>query len=210
MADTDEVLLRELNAQVAGLIIAESLVKEAQAKLVSRSKEIGLLVLEAKKRHPKVADFEAFLKGVNGLKLSRAYDLMALAGGRKTDAELREETRERVRKHRAKKKLPKPEPVSVTDPDVTESSKRITQSPEITAEERRAQNAALDAEPAPTPPEPDRSPDEKGSRRSAIALNEFKLACKTYLPRLTSEDWVRASNWWDEYALLRNQRAKAA
>jgi len=58
-----------------------------------------------------VKDFDAFLKKVQGLKLSRAYELMRLAGGRTTEAELKKDARERKRKSRAnKKKLPKSEP----------------------------------------------------------------------------------------------------
>ena len=48
----------------------EKAVTSAQTELVSRSRVVGQLV-EAKKRHPKVADFEAFLKRVDGLKRSR-------------------------------------------------------------------------------------------------------------------------------------------
>jgi hypothetical protein len=208
--DTDEVLLGKIKRATAALIVEEMAVQKAQAELVSKSKEVGLLLLEAKKRHPKVAGFEAFLKRVDGLKLSRAYDLLRLAGGRTTDEELRQDARERVRKHRAKKKLPKPEPVSVTDPDVTESSKRITQSPEISAEERRAQNAALDVEPEPIPlPDFDRSAEAKRKQRSRIALNEFTYACKKYLPRITEEaDRQEALRIVTE--MLVDKRAKAA
>jgi hypothetical protein len=107
---------------------AETKVITAQAELVSRSKTVGLLLLEAKKLHPAVKDFEAFLGKVQGLKLSRAYDCMRVAGGRTTDEEIRQATRDRVEKHRASKKLPgpaqapKPQPQkpSVTRPDVTE------------------------------------------------------------------------------------------
>jgi hypothetical protein len=181
MADNDEVLLGKINAAVAEHNAAERAATTARAELVSKSKVLGQLLLEVKKRHPKAADFEAFLKRVNGLGRSRAYDLLRLAGGRTTDEELRKDARERVRKHRAKKKLPTPEPVSVTDPDVTESSKRITQSPAISAEERRAQNAALDVEPEPIPlPDFDRSAEAKRKQRSRIALNEFTCACKNY------------------------------
>jgi hypothetical protein len=210
MADNDEVLLGKINAAVADHNAAEKAVTTAQSELVSKSKEVGLLLLEAKKRHPNVADFEAFLKRVNGLKLSRAYDLLRLAGGRTTDEELRKDARERVRKHRAKKKLPTPEPVSVTDPDVTESSKRITQSPAISAEERRAQNAALDVEPEPIPlPDFDRSAEAKRKQRSRIALNEFTYACKNYLPRITEEaDRLEALRIVTE--LLADKKAKAA
>ena len=63
----------------------------AQKPSWSRSKAVGLLPLEAKKLHPKVKDFEAFLDKVNGLQRSRAYDLLRLAGGRATDEELKRE-----------------------------------------------------------------------------------------------------------------------
>ena len=83
----------------------------------------------------------------------------SLAGGGTTEEEVREETRARVRKHRAaKKKAPK---VSVTHPPVTESAKskagsppprpeseprapRATGSAEVSIEERREQMAQLD------------------------------------------------------------------
>jgi hypothetical protein len=210
MADNDEALLGKINAAVAEHNAAERAVTTAQAELVSKSKVLGQLLLEVKKRHPKAADFEAFLKRVNGLGRSRAYDLLRLAGGRTTDEELRKDARERVRKHRAKKKLPTPEPVSVTDPDVTESSKRITQSDEISAEERRAQNAALDVEPEPIPlPDFDRSAEAKRKQRSRIALNEFTYACKNYLPRITEEaDRQEALRIVTE--MLADKKAKAA
>ena len=82
MADNDEVLLGKINAAVAEHNAAVRAVTTAQAELVSKSKVLGQLLLEVKKRHPKVADFEAFLKRVNGLHRSRAYDCMRIAGGR--------------------------------------------------------------------------------------------------------------------------------
>jgi hypothetical protein len=105
-------LLAKLNAAVKAA-------NEAGAEHLSRSKTVGLLLLEAKKLHPAVKDFEAFLKRVQGLHLSRAYDLMRFAGGRTTDEELREAARERQRKSRAKP-LPKPttpEPEPTPDPE---------------------------------------------------------------------------------------------
>ena len=73
-------LLTKLQKAVAACNEAESNVETARAELVSRSKAVGLLLLEAKKQHPAVEDFEAFLKKVQGLQLSRAYDLMRIAG----------------------------------------------------------------------------------------------------------------------------------
>ena len=221
MADNDEALLGKINAAVADHNAAEKAVTTAQSELVSKSKVVGHLLLEAKNRHPKVADFESFLKRVNGLKLSRAYDLLRLAGGRTTDEELRQDARERKQKSRAKKKLPakapslpKPEPdteppLSVTDPPVTET-KRITQSPEISAQERRAQNVALDTESEPTPvPEFDRSTGVRESQRSQIPLNEFKFACKNWLPKITEEaDRQEALRFVTE--MLADKKAKAA
>jgi hypothetical protein len=170
-------LLAKINAAVAEHNAAEQAVTTAQSELVSKSKVVGQLLLEAKKRYPKVADFEAFLKCVNGLKLSRAYDLMRLAGGRTTDEQLRQEARDRQRKSRTNKKTlpstkpteaePEPKPVSVTDP-------RVTESPEISAEERKAQMAALDL-----------ADDLRAAKASARYLAEFKIACCTYLPKIT-------------------------
>jgi hypothetical protein len=99
------------------------------------------LLLEAKKLHPKVADFEAFLGKVHGLKLSRAYDLLRLAGGRTTDEEIRQATKDRVKKHRDKKKreLP-PTPPKITAQPAKDSvtSPNVTESVEASAERRKA------------------------------------------------------------------------
>jgi hypothetical protein len=130
----DAELLAKINEAVAAANEAETKVKTAQAELVSRSKTVGLLLLEAKKLRPAVKDFEAFLGKVQGLKLSRAYDCMRVAGGRTTDEEIRKATRDRVEKHRASKKqpgptpAPKPEPekLSVTKPDVTERAAKTS------------------------------------------------------------------------------------
>jgi hypothetical protein len=169
-------LLAKINAAVKAANTAEASVATAQAELVSRSRAVGLLLLEAKKLHPAVKDFEAFLKRVDGLKLARAYDCMRIAGGRTTDEEIREATRKRVKEHRAKKKLPgpttipKPNPpepskLSVTSPDVTET-------PEVSAERRKAQNANLGM---------------TAAQRSKQNLAWFAVACREYLPNITVE-----------------------
>ena len=200
--DTDEVLLGEINKAVATMAAA-------QTELVSRSKAVGELLLMAKKLHPAKKDFDAFLRRVNGLHISRAYDLLRLAGGRVTDEELRQEARERQRKSRAKRKLPKSEPQSESV-TVTDRPTRIAQSPKISAQERRAQNAALDTESEPTPvPEFDRSTGVRESQRSQIPLNEFKFACKNWLPKITEEaDRQEALRFITE--MLADKKAKAA
>jgi hypothetical protein len=209
MADNDEGLLGKINAAVAEHNAAERAVTTAQAELVSKSKVLGQLLLEAKKRHPKVADFEAFLNRVNGLKLSRAYDCMRIAGGRTTDEELRQDARERKQKSRAKKKLPKPEPNpnSVTDPPVPESPQRITQSPGISAEERPAEIQLLDDE------EPDDLTPQQ--RRSAEYRDKLIDAINMYLPEISEDEDTVAVNcaWtvaWENWRRRFGKKAKAA
>jgi hypothetical protein len=124
MSDAAEELLRKINPAVKAM-------DQAREGYTSRSKIVGELLLEAKTLHPKVKDFEAFLKRVEGLHLSRAYELLKLAGGRTTEAELKKESRERQQRHRIKQKtkptlpkpeLKKPEPKPTPEPfrDVTE------------------------------------------------------------------------------------------
>ena len=115
--DTD--LIERLNVAVKAADEVQAQVGAANAELISRSKAVGLLLLEAKKLHPKVKDFDAFIQQVHGLQLSRAYDLLRLAGGRTTDEELKKDARERKQKSRAKKKAtlqPKPVPQPLPKP----------------------------------------------------------------------------------------------
>lgn len=175
-------LAAKLTKAVKAANAAEETVTSAKETLVSRSREVGMLLLEAKKLHPVVKDFESFLKRVDGLQLSRAYDLMRLAGGRATEEEIRKSTRDRVKKHRDSKKLPgpapaskgpeanpEPKPVSVTRPDVTESA-------EESAAKRRAANADLNL-----------TAEERVVKESARYLAEFTAACRMYLPKITAE-----------------------
>jgi hypothetical protein len=210
MTDTNntDALLAKINKAVAEANEAEKahekthaeLVK-THAELVSKSKIVGQLLLEAKELHPAKKDFKAFLQRVNGLHISRAYDLLRLAGGRITDEELRQDAKERQRKSRAKRKLPKPQPESVTDPPVTDSRKRITQSPEISAEQRRAENARLDHD--------DNQVTSAAIAASARALAEFTVACRHWLPKITVEtDRQKACLLVSE--LTSNKQAEAA
>jgi hypothetical protein len=136
-AASDE-LLQKITVAAQEADAAEQSVSTAQAELVSRSKAVGLLLLEAKKLHPKGKDFEAFLNRVDGLKRSRAYDLMKLAGGRTTDEELRKDARERQAKSRAKKKKPPVTQTPFENGDVIEleadSFRDVTESAEASAE----------------------------------------------------------------------------
>src|SRR6516164_11375648 len=84
-------LLDKIKSAFAAVNEAEAANKAARDEHVSRAKALGLLLLDAHKRHPKVADFRKFLKDVKGLQLSRAYDYMAVASDRKTVQELRDQ-----------------------------------------------------------------------------------------------------------------------
>jgi hypothetical protein len=145
-----------------------------------------VLLLEAKKLHPAVKDFETFLQKVHGLKLSRAYDLLRLAGGRTTDEELRKENRDRVKKHRDKKK---PKPVPVPEPELPRLSAASPESAEVSAERRKAENAAAEAAPelSVTSSTVTESAEEKAAKASAHYFAEFVAACRTYLPKITVE-----------------------
>jgi hypothetical protein len=184
MNATDKELLSKINEAVS----AE---QTAQAEHVSRAKELGFLVLEAKKRHPAQKDFEKFLKPVVGLGLSRAYDLMRLAGGRTTEEELRKEARERQAKSRAKKKKKGspalPPPQAEPEPPVRD----VTDTGEADPE-----------------PRADHDKEAQRKAKSARALAEFREACRTYWPRITEEaDQQKARVFIDQ---LITDRAEAA
>jgi hypothetical protein len=212
LSAADRELLIKINTALFQANQAERAAETAKAELVSRSKALGFLLLEAKKRHPAVKDFEAFLKRTDGLKLSRTYDLLRLAGGRTTDEELRKEARERKRKSRSKK-TPQPtlnpSPISVTKPDVTESAERIAdkyiaedggppRSAEVSIEQRQAEMAALGL-----------GAEARAAKASAHALAEFSVACRTWLPKITAEaDRHRARLLVSE--LTSNKKTEAA
>jgi hypothetical protein len=175
----DVELLAKINKAVAAANEAETTVTTAQAELVSRSKQVGLLLLEAKKSHPVVKDFEAFLKKVKGLHRSRAYDCMRIAGGRTTDEQIRNDTRDRVAKHReSKKKLPKPAPAPKADPKPEPDSVTVTESAEASAEQRKAAYADLSNK---------EKKEAEFADESAHYLAEFTVACRMYLPKITAE-----------------------
>src|SRR4051794_24361313 len=97
MSAAAEELLRKINPAVVEM-------DKAREGYTSHSKIVGELLLQAKTLHPKVKDFEMFLQRVDGLHLSRAYELLKLAGGRTTEADLKKENRERQQRHRTKQK----------------------------------------------------------------------------------------------------------
>jgi hypothetical protein len=150
----DAELLKKIDTAAQAANKTEQTVADAHADRLAKCKALGTLLLEAKKRHPQVKDFEAFLSRAKHVKLSAAYDYMKLVGGRKTDEEIRRAERarreeQRARKQKSRNKLPRPEPegLSVTSLQVTESPSALPNDvPETagqTAARRMAENAAL-------------------------------------------------------------------
>jgi hypothetical protein len=174
-------LLTKLNVAVKAANEAQACVTTAQAELASRAKAVGLLLLEAKKLHPKVKDFDAYLKRVDGLGLSRAYDYLRLAGGRTTDAELKKDARERQRKSRAKKPKTLPKPVPEPKQPEPKVSVTVTESP--------ATASNLDSW-------TDRLRTEGTDAVSARCLQEFENACRSYLPKLNEADLKKAQDYF--------------
>jgi hypothetical protein len=150
------------DALLEKIIFAVKAADDAKVSHASRSKEVGVLLLEAKKLHPSANDFLAYLNKVPGQKLTRAYECMAIAGGRTTDLLVRKATRDRVKKHRASlKKISKPAipPTSASKP--TFVSVTVTENAKVSAEDEEA--------------------------KSAHFLAEFTFAAKRYLPQITVE-----------------------
>jgi hypothetical protein len=166
---------------------------------------IGKLLVQAKEACD-AGGFTAFRERFcPNLGRSRAHELLLIASGKKTIEETKTPTRERVKKHRAAKKVAAPK-ASTPGSSVT-----VTDDPEVSAEKRKAEyadpakingSAAPEARPAVGEPEADREPSakalaknsgqsltakEKAARQSAHNLAEFTAACHAYLPKITIE-----------------------
>ena len=179
----DATLLTKINEAVAAANEAERTVEIARAEFVSRSKAVGLLLLEAKKLHPAVKDFDAFLERVDGLKLSRAYDLMRLAGGRTPTNKSGKKPVTASREHRASKKLPKPAP-ALKKPEPEPKSIPLHRPCNGI---RRGQCGEAQAGEAGRRGE---------SRQFSPRLAEFTFACRHWLPKITVADQRRHGCSW--------------
>jgi hypothetical protein len=180
MNPTDDELLSKIKEAVS----AEN---AARTEHVSRAKEVGLLLLEAKKRHPAVEDFEKFIKPVAGLEKSRAYELMKLAGGRTIEEELKKGARERQAKSRAKRK--KGRAKNTTLPSTAPTTPASEPDPTFRDVTEKSTDPDPDAA-VTTPPAPVADTSSRvfiTQTMSAKALAEFKQACRTYWPGITEE-----------------------
>ena len=78
---------------------------KAKEKAIEHYKAAGLLLIAINKNHP--GGFTAFLaNSCSGLGRSRAYELMQIAGGRRSAEEIKAATKKRVERHRARKSNP--------------------------------------------------------------------------------------------------------
>jgi hypothetical protein len=166
----DELLSR-ITMAVALANDAERKAKGAEAEFVSRQRAIGELLLELKRHYPEPKEFEAKLTEVSGLHRARAYDYMALAGGRKTEAGLREEARLRKEKERERKAKEKQE---------REQAERAKPKPILKPESV----TVTDEE---TKPKQNDAPVTKAS-----ALDEFRFAARNWIPKMSAVDKQKA------------------
>lgn len=198
-----DALLIKINAAVKAANETEATIETAKTELVSRSRVVGQLLLEAKKFYPKVKDFEEYLGRVDGLKLSRAYDLLRLAGGRTTDAELKEAAAERKRQERARKEARAKEARAKEERARKEKECKEWEREEQEREERAKSKPEPKAKDSVTNPDVTESAEASAARRkaeyaqtpaavSARNLREFEVACNTYLPKLTDADMRKA------------------
>ncbi len=150
---------------------------QAKDKAVEHYKAAGLLLLDvSNNKHPK--DFTAFLtRSCAGLGRSRAYELMQMAGGRKTVEQIRADTKKRVDRHRAKnKQRPLQEPV--TDNATLEDKQEVAP-----ADAHEAVPAADEPEVVPTDT-PEGTPADPFPM-SERAFAEFKFAVDAWMPKMT-------------------------
>jgi hypothetical protein len=181
--------------------------------------EIWCALYDVQQNHPE--HLEAICARV-GISRSRRYELLAIAGGRRTEEENRQISNERQKKKRAKDKaekfntLPPPKLESVTA-DVTDS-------PVETAERRKAEYAAIE-EAAETQPPAEPSPVEAAEPQSASvepisqpkayptreALAEFKVAADRWLLTMSDVDLSEAIDYALAimHRLTRERRATA-
>jgi hypothetical protein len=165
--------LLEDDAALANKIkVAVEALKDATAARDERAKVAGRLLLEAHNRHPGKAAFQTFLKQAGDVRYSRAMELISVVTDRKTYAELKANAAARQQRRRDKiKALPK---AKEPDRDVTDAG----------VDESEAKDAR---------------PQERSAATSAKGLEEFKYACREYLPKLNTADMAKARAYFDNF-----------
>ena len=162
IADDDAALATKVKVAIEKLDMAIKRLDEARAA--------GMLLIQAKFRHPRRKDFVAFLKRAGGVQYSRAMELIAIARDCKTYAEIKAKNAARQRRHYAKTKKARP----LANGHAEDAS--------VSAETRKAEYA---------------SPEKKAEAVSTKNLAEFEYACRAYLPRLNAADLAKAQTFFD-------------
>lgn len=104
VAVSDGALAQQIGDAIRASAKADEASDKANGDAIAAAKNVGALLLEAKRRHPTTNAFEAFLKTVpGGLQATQAYRYMAIAGGSTTVEAEKEKDRERKRKERERK-----------------------------------------------------------------------------------------------------------
>jgi hypothetical protein len=157
---------------------------KARGFLLDFSKKSAALLLDVQQNHPD--HLEAICSRV-GISRSRRYELLAIAGGRRTEEENRQISKDRQDRKRAKDKAakaktlppPKPEPESVTV-DVTDSPEAPPQPPppaddglDIPPSLRRAKPAVVKPLATPAKAPADASEASANGMKAAHALREL-------------------------------------
>jgi hypothetical protein len=125
---------------------------KAKGSLLECSKKSGALLLDVQQNHPE--HLEVICTRV-GISRSRRYELLAIAGGRRTEEENRQISKARQdrkrEKDKAAKALPAPKLEESVTTDVTDSQTSVDEpetttddDPEVSAERRKAEYSAME------------------------------------------------------------------
>jgi hypothetical protein len=180
-----------------------ALIESAKGSLIKHTRAAAALLQDVANNREE--HFEAVCDRA-GLKKSRANELMQIALGRKSEAEVKSATKKRVAKHRAAKRLarPKSRPDSSVTHPVTDNSPATQPDAEASAQACENKYAAMEAQEQSQEANPEPSaqaqaiPEKNRYAKSEKALAEFKFACNQYLAlmngehRLTAIEYVRA------------------
>jgi hypothetical protein len=207
---------------------------KAKASQLEHVTAAGVLLLDVKENHPE--ELETMCQRIE-LGRSRRAELLMIASGKRTQEETAAKTKARVDKHRAEKKakaLPKPEPEpnplqsAVTDSPPPRANEPVTvddDTPEASAERRKAEYAAIEKAAEDRSPEAEPGLVEATKPQSASvdptlqpkaypsrdALTEFKVAADRWLPTMSDVGLVDAIDYALAimHRLTRERRAAA-
>jgi hypothetical protein len=181
-------------------------IETAEGSLIEHKRAAAALLQDVAKNHGEHLNAVCVRAGLGK---SRKSELLQIALGRKSEAQVKNETKKRVAKHRAAKRLAEPKSGpnrSVTRPVTEEDAPATQPDAEASAEARKAEYAATEApeqaQDAQTNPEPSgdarETSEKKRNTRGERALAEFRYACDHYLAqmnaglRFTAIEYARA------------------